>query len=202
MADSIEDVLAFWFGPPGAPPLANAERWFRADPGFDAAVRERFEGLALRAAAGKLEAWRDSPPGALALVIALDQFPRNLYRGSRRAFACDPAALDVCLDAQARGFDRALSPVERWFLYLPLMHAESLPRQQRSVELFEALAAEALAAEAPPELCEALASAADFARRHRDVIARFGRFPHRNRALGRASTPEEVAFLEQPGSSF
>jgi len=197
MADSIEDVLAFWFGPPGAPPLANATHWFSADPAFDAAVRERFEGLVSRAAAGELEAWRESPPGALALVMTLDQFPRNLYRGSRRSFACDPAALDVSLDAQARGFDRALAPVERWFLYLPLMHAESLPRQQRSVALFEALAAEA-----PPAVREALASAADFARRHRDVIARFGRFPHRNRALGRASTPEEAAFLEQPGSSF
>jgi uncharacterized protein (DUF924 family) len=197
MADSVEDVLAFWFGAPGAPPLANAPHWFSADPAFDEAVRTRFEGLVARAGAGELEAWRESPPGALALVVTLDQFPRNLYRGSARAFACDPAALDVSLDAQARGFDRALSPVERWFLYLPLMHAESLARQQRSVALFEALAAEA-----PASLAGALADAADFARRHRDVIARFGRFPHRNRALGRASTAEELAFLEQPGSSF
>jgi uncharacterized protein (DUF924 family) len=197
MADSPEDVLAFWFGPPGAPPLANVGRWFSVDPTFDEAVRARFEGLVTRAAAGELETWRETPPDALALVVTLDQFPRNLYRGSARAFACDPAALDVSLDAQARGFDRALAPVERWFLYLPLMHAESLAHQQRSVALFEALAAEA-----PPAAREALASGADFARRHRDVIARFGRFPHRNRALGRASTPDEVTFLEQPGSSF
>jgi uncharacterized protein (DUF924 family) len=197
VADAAEDVLTFWFGAPGSLPLANAEHWFAADPAFDEAVRARFEGLVARAAAGELEAWRESPPGALALVVTLDQFPRNLYRGSPRAFACDPAALDVALDAQARGFDRALSPVERWFLYLPLMHAESLARQQQSVALFEALAAEA-----PPSVAGAVADAADFARRHRDVIARFGRFPHRNRALGRASTAEEAAFLEQPGSSF
>jgi uncharacterized protein (DUF924 family) len=194
---SPEDVLSFWFGPPGSAPLARAERWFALDPAFDEEVRERFEGLVASAAAGALEAWRESPPGAVALVLVLDQFPRNLYRGSARAFACDAAALDVCLDAQSRGFDRALAPVERWFLYLPLMHAESPAHQQRSVALFEALAAET-----PPPVGDALAEAADFARRHRDVIARFGRFPHRNGALGRASTPEEIAFLEQPGSSF
>jgi len=197
VARSVESVLAFWFGPPGSPPLGKAERWFAADPAFDEEVRERFGELAARAAAGELEAWRESPPGALALVIALDQFPRNLYRGSARAFATDAAARDVCLDAQARGFDRALSAVERWFLYLPLMHAEDRALQQRSVALFEALAAVA-----EPALAEALGQAADFARRHRDVIARFGRFPHRNEALGRASTREEIAFLAEPGSRF
>jgi uncharacterized protein (DUF924 family) len=194
---SVESVLAFWFGPPGSPPLGNAERWFKADPGFDEAVREGFAELTARAAAGELEAWRESPPGALALVIALDQFPRNLYRGSARAFAADAAARDVSLDAQARGFDRALSPVERWFLYLPLMHAEDRALQERAVALYEGLTAGA-----DPGLAEALAGAADFARRHRDVIVRFGRFPHRNGALGRASTREEIAFLAEPGSHF
>ena len=197
MPDSALDLLSFWFGPPRSPPLANAERWFTRDPVFDEALRERFGALAARAAAGELEDWRESPTGALALVVALDQLPRNLHRDSPRAFASDAAALDVSLHAQARSFDRALSPVERWFLYLPLEHAESLAHQQRSVALFEALAADA-----PPALREALEGAADYARRHRDVIARFGRFPHRNRALGRASTPEEIAFLEQPGSAF
>jgi uncharacterized protein (DUF924 family) len=195
--EAIESVLAFWFGPPGAPPLGRSERWFSADPAFDATVRERFGELAERAARGELEAWRESPLGALALVIALDQFPRNIHRGSARAFAADAAARDVALDAEARGFDRALSPVERWFLYLPLMHAEDRALQERSVAHFEALAAGA-----EPELAAALEEAADFARRHRDVIARFGRFPHRNAALGRASSREEVAFLAEPGSRF
>jgi uncharacterized protein (DUF924 family) len=130
-------------------------------------------------------------------VIVLDQFPRNLYRDSPRAFAHDAAARDVALDAEARGFDRALALVERWFLYLPLMHAEDPQLQERSVALLDSLAGTA-----PPSLREALAGAADFARRHRDVIARFGRFPHRNRALARASTPEELAYLAQPGSGF
>jgi uncharacterized protein (DUF924 family) len=197
VARPVESVLAFWFGPPGSPPLGRAGHWFAPDPAFDEEVRARFAELAERAAAGELEAWRESPPGALALVIALDQFPRNLYRGSARAFAADAAARDVCLDAQARGFDRALSRVERWFLYLPLMHAEDRALQERSVALFEALAAGA-----GPELAEALEQATDFARRHRDVIARFGRFPHRNAALGRASTREEIAFLAEPGSRF
>jgi uncharacterized protein (DUF924 family) len=114
-----------------------------------------------------------------------------------RAFATDAAALDVSLDAQARGFDRAFGAVERWFLYLPLMHAEDRALQERSVALFEALARESA-----PELREAIAGAADFARRHRDVVARFGRFPHRNRALGRVSTPQEQAYLDEPGSGF
>jgi uncharacterized protein (DUF924 family) len=193
----IERVLSFWFGPPGAPPLANAARWFTPDPAFDAAIRERFAGTVARAEAGELEPWRETPLGALALVIVLDQFPRNLFRDSARAFAHDAAARDVALDAEARGFDRALSSVERWFLYLPLMHAEEPALQERSVARFESLAATA-----PAELREALAGAADYARRHRDVIRRFGRFPHRNRALGRAGTPEELAYLAEPGSGF
>ena len=197
MAGSIERVLSFWFGPPGAPPLDRAERWFKADPAFDEAVRAQFAEVVTRGAAGELEAWRESPPGALALVIVLDQFPRNLHRGSARAFAADAAARDVSLDALARAFDRALSPVERWFLYMPLMHAEDRALQERAVALYEGLAAGA-----EPRLAESLAGAADFARRHRDVIARFGRFPHRNAALGRASTREEIAFLAGPGSHF
>jgi uncharacterized protein (DUF924 family) len=197
MDPEIDRVLSFWFGPPGAPPLANAERWFTHDPGFDAEVRKSFARTLARAAAGELEAWRETPPGALALVIVLDQFPRNLYRESPEAFAHDVAARDVALDAQARGFDRALTCVERWFLYLPFMHAEDAQLQERGVALLASLAAEA-----PAELREALAGAADYARRHRDVIARFGRFPHRNRVLARASTPEELAYLAQPGSGF
>jgi uncharacterized protein (DUF924 family) len=194
---SPEDVLSFWFGPPGSPPLANAKRWFERDPAFDAEIAARFGRLAKRAAAGELEAWRDTPTGALALVIVLDQFSRNLHRDSPLAFANDPAARDVAKDVRARRLDRALSPVERSFLYLPYEHAEDRALQEESVALFAELRADA-----PPELADYLEVALDYARRHRDVIARFGRFPHRNRALGRATTPAEIEFLKEPGSSF
>jgi uncharacterized protein (DUF924 family) len=194
---SPEDVLSFWFGPPGSPPLANAKRWFERDPAFDAEIAARFGALVKRAAAGELEAWRDTPTGALALVILLDQFSRNLHRDSPLAFANDPAARDVAKEVRARSLDRALPPVERSFLYLPYEHAEDRALQEESVALFAELRAEA-----PPELAEHLEETLDYARRHRDVIARFGRFPHRNRVLGRASTPAEIAFLKEPGSSF
>jgi uncharacterized protein (DUF924 family) len=192
-----EDVLTFWFGPPGSPPLANAKRWFERDAAFDTEIATRFGELVKRAGAGELEAWRDTPTGALALVIVLDQFSRNLHRDSALAFANDPAARDVAKDVRARSLDRALPPVLRAFLYLPYEHAEDPALQEESVALFAELRAEA-----PPELAEYLDETLDYARRHRDVIARFGRFPHRNRALGRASTPAEIEFLEQPGSSF
>ena len=192
-----EDVLTFWFGPPGSPPLANAKRWFERDAAFDAEIAARFGELVKRAAAGELEAWRDTPTGALALVIVLDQFSRNLHRDSAQAFANDPAARDVAKAVRARSLDRALPPVERSFLYLPYEHAEDRALQEESVALFAELRAEA-----PPELAEYLEETLDYARRHRDIVARFGRFPHRNRALARASTTAELEFLEQPGSSF
>ena len=192
-----EDVLTFWFGPPGSPPLANAKRWFERDAAFDAEIAERFGELVRRAGSGELEAWRDTPTGALALVILLDQFSRNLHRDSPLAFANDPTARDVAKDVRARRLDRALAPVERAFLYLPYEHAEDPALQEESVARYAELAAEA-----PPELAEHFRETLDYARRHRDVIARFGRFPHRNRVLGRASTPAEIEFLKEPGSSF
>ena len=192
-----EDVLTFWFGPPGSPPLAHAKRWFERDAEFDAEIAARFGELVKRAAAGELEAWRDTPTGALALVIVLDQFSRNLHRDSALAFANDPAARDVAKDVRARSLDRALPPVLRSFLYLPYEHAEDRALQEESVALFAELRAEA-----PPELAAYLDEALDYARRHRDVVVRFGRFPHRNAALGRASTPAEIEFLKEPGSSF
>jgi uncharacterized protein (DUF924 family) len=197
MPVSPETVLTFWFGPPGAPPLTNAARWFERDDAFDAEIAARFAETLRRAAAGELEAWRETPTGALALVIVLDQFSRNLHRDSPLAFANDPAARDVAKDVRARRFDRALAPLERSFLYLPYEHAEDLALQEESVVLFTELAASA-----PPELAESLRSSLDYAQRHRDVIARFGRFPHRNAVLGRASTPAELEFLKEPGSRF
>ncbi len=182
------EVLDFWFG---APPLAPRRAWFVKDPAFDETIRLRFGGLVERALQAPLE-WTVTPLDRLAEVVVLDQFPRNLFRGQARAFAGDARARELALGLVDDDSHRALHPLQRWFAYLPLEHAENLALQQRSVALFEALAAEDAS----------MASAADYARRHRDVIARFGRFPHRNAALGRQSTEDEQLYLAQPGSGF
>jgi uncharacterized protein (DUF924 family) len=181
-------VLDFWFGPP--PPMSRAE-WFRKDPAFDAAIRARFGTLVEQAIDQGLD-WGDDAAAGLAQVVVLDQFPRNLFRGQARAFAGDAQARRLALDLIDRGAHLALHPLQRWFLYLPLEHAEDPALQDRCVELVGALAA------ADP----AHGGALDYAERHRDVIRRFGRFPHRNAALGRASTAEELAYLATPGSGF
>jgi len=184
------EVLDYWFGP--APDLASRRRlWFGKDAATDAEILRRFEDLHRAALAGELDAWLAAPASALALVIALDQFPRNMYRDTARAFAADAKALASAREALAQGHDRRLLPAQRLFLYLPFEHSEDLAEQRRSVKLFAALDNEA-----------GMADAYDFALRHYCVIARFGRFPHRNASLGRASTPEELAFLQQPGSRF
>jgi uncharacterized protein (DUF924 family) len=180
-------VLDFWFGPP---PLAPKAAWFRKDPAFDETIRTRFSAVVEEALAGGLD-W-PGPRGTLARILVLDQFPRNLFRGQARAFAGDARALALALGLIDSGEHLALHPLERWFVYLPLEHAEDLPMQDRSVALFTALGAEA----------PAMADALDYAVRHRDVIQRFGRFPHRNPALGRASTAGELAYLTTPGSGF
>ena len=184
----VRQVLDFWFGAPDSDIFGERrECWFKADPEFDARIRSRFEYAVEIAADGGHDPLAITAEGALALIILLDQFPRNLYRGSARAFATDPKALAVAWAAVAAGHDRVLNSVQRCFVYLPFEHSEDLADQDRSVRLFEALGdAEFL----------------DFAVRHRDIIAQFGRFPHRNAILGRDSTAAEAAFLEQPGSSF
>ncbi len=200
MTDQPESVLDFWLGPPGcANDVAARQRrlWFGKAPENDRAVVERFADTFVAAAAGTLDHWAATPRGRLALVIVLDQFPHHLHRDQPQAFATDPQALALSLAALAAGEDRKLAPIERVFLYLPLEHAESLDQQERSVALFESLAREAAADE------RALFDGfLDYARRHRDVVARFGRFLHRNAILGRPSTPEELEFLRQPGSRF
>jgi uncharacterized protein (DUF924 family) len=184
------DVLDFWFG---APPLTPREAWFRKDDAFDATIRTRFGAAVEAAIAGELPTpWHATTEGRLAQLLLLDQFTRNAHRGSARAFAGDARAQALALAMIERGEDRALAPVQRWFVYLPLEHAEDAALQDRSVALFEALAAEDPAS----------AENVDYAERHRVIIRRFGRFPHRNAALGRPSTAEETAFLLQPGSSF
>lgn len=191
-------LLAFWFGPKPRPGVPSVERpWFSADPAFDAALRARFGRLVEDAAAGSLDAWAASPRGRLALILLLDQLPRNLFRGEARAFATDPQALALALAGLAALHDRALAPIERFFFYLPLQHAEDLAAQARSVAMFEALANEAT-----PELRASFEQGVVYAVRHRDLIARFGRFPHRNRALARAMTPAEERHLAEGGERF
>ncbi|WP_374605029.1 DUF924 family protein [Arenimonas sp.] len=178
---SPQDILAFWFEQ--TPP----ERWWKADADFDALIRERFLGLLQQAAAGELHAWRGNANGRLAEIIVLDQFPRNIHRGTSAAFACDPVALVLAQEAVAARSLVALTPTERSFLLLPYMHSESA----RIHEVAEVLYRE----HAPAENL-------DFELRHKAIIDRFGRYPHRNAILGRESTAEEIEFLKQPGSSF
>jgi uncharacterized protein (DUF924 family) len=183
-------VLGFWFGAGAARGKARSQ-WFRKDAAFDAEIGSRFLALHASAALGEREAWRAAPESMLALVIVLDQFSRNLYRGDARAFAQDAHALDCAREALARGDDAGLAPVERQFLYMPFEHSEDLREQDRCVDLMRAL-------EAFPEA----RGLARYAERHREIIRRFGRFPHRNAALGRASTADEIEFLKEPGSGF
>ena len=192
MQTSPSDVLDFWFGRKEDPHYGEfREEWFRKDEAFDAEVTRRFGSLYERAASGDLDGWRDDPESCLALVICLDQFPRNMFRGDGRTHATDEKALETAKYAIERALDRELAPFQRIFLYLPFMHAEDVHDQRRSVELYEALAAEP----GGPDVRE-------YAVGHRDIVERFGRFPHRNAILGRETTPEEAEFLTQPGSSY
>lgn len=188
-------VLKFWFGDPQSRDASYRQRrklWFGKDPEFDQAVTARFRPLYNRAVAGTLESWRTTPQAALALVIVLDQFPRNMFRGTPEAFATDNQALWVAKEAIELGYGQFLEPMQRIFLYLPLEHSENLEDQIEAVALFQILC------DTNPELSDTF----DYAVRHKDVIEKFGRFPHRNAILGRESTPEEIEFLQQPGSSF
>jgi uncharacterized protein (DUF924 family) len=185
-------LLDFWFGAPGS---AEHDRprdiWFRAHAAFDAELRDRFLADHEAAAAGHLVAWLAAPDTCLALILLLDQLPRNLFRGSPSAYRCDADARAAAAHAVDRGFDRAAAPVRRWFFYLPFQHSEDLADQRRSLELFASL---------PPHENRDISLSAT--QRHYDIIARFGRFPHRNDVLGRPSTAEETAFLREPGSRF
>lgn len=194
-----DDVLVFWFGfdARGPIPEERLKFWFGGSPETDERIRDRFGGRVGKASRGELSHWEEEPCGRLALILLLDQFTRNIYRGTPQAYALDSRALQLSLDGLARGHDQALEPIERAFFYLPLEHAEDLSAQQRSVHLFESLIEDVAEVQRP-----AIESFADYARRHCDIIARFGRFPHRNSTLGRPSTDKEAAFLRQPGSSF
>ena len=173
------DILDFWFSDEVRP------RWFDSTPAFDRRLRQAYEDLWQRARRGELDHWQQSADGCLALAIVLDQFPLNMFRGEAESFATETQAIAVARAALERGFDRELPDERRAFLYMPFMHSEDFDDQERSVELF-----------AQP----GLEKNHRFARHHRDIIARFGRFPHRNAALGRASTAEEAEYLNSKGA--
>lgn len=195
----ISDVLTFWFGTPdlrAIPTPETMQRWFAGGDPFDAEIVARFG--ALLDAPGEVRAWATDAPGTLAAVLVLDQFSRNAFRGAARAFATDPIALALSEAAVADGVDRELGVTQRCFLYLPYQHAEDPAHQERAVQLYEALLADAIGTPA-----EALARGyLPFAQKHRAIIQRFGRYPGRNLALGREDTPEEAAWLAEGGETF
>lgn len=189
----VQAVLNFWFGPLGSDSDGQPRAaWFQKNADFDAEIARRFGAQLEQALQGGLRDWDVSSLGTLARILLLDQFTRNSFRGQARAFAGDALALQAALALIESGRDQGLSILQRRFVYLPLEHAEDLAMQQRSVALFEALAAEDAR----------LDGALDYAHRHLDVIKRFGRFPHRNAALGRPSSADELAYLAQPGAGF
>ncbi len=174
-------IIEFWFAP------EHKELWYEKNDDFDSKIRMLFENTYMEAAAGTLDHWKSTANGALSLVIVLDQFPRNMYRNSPKAFAADAKALNIAQYALEHQFDQQLTIEQRHFLYLPFEHSEDLETQEKSVQLFKATGD---------------ADALHWAVLHRDIIARFGRFPHRNQVLDRRSTPEEIEFLKGPNSSF
>ncbi|MEO1209984.1 MAG: DUF924 family protein [Cyanobacteria bacterium J06638_20] len=191
----VQSVLNFWFGDPTSPESSYAQRrklWFSKSEETDETIHQEFMSLYAQAATGELDSWAVEADSCLALLLILDQFPRNMFRDTPRAFATDGKALAIAKRAIEYGFDQAFKPIQRLFMYLPLEHSENLEDQHRSVALVEAL----------KEEDTELEDAYNYALRHRDVIQRFGRFPHRNIILGRQSTTEEVEFLQQPGSRF
>jgi len=187
----IREVLDFWFRDGRD---AYRAAWFQRDDAFDAEIRTRFGGLVVPAREGELDDWADTPEGALALTILLDQFPRNLFRGTPAAFASDPRALSLARRVIRERTDLGMTPTERGFLYLPFEHSESMADQDASVACFEGLR------DVPA--CAKPGGTIDYAWRHWHVIRRFGRFPHRNAILGRESTSAELAYLAQPGAGF
>jgi uncharacterized protein (DUF924 family) len=200
MTTEPEDLLAFWFGDDlddASTVAARCAIWFAGDERFDAEIQARFADLPERALHGELDGWEDAARGALALLIALDQLPRNLHRNDSRAFACDARARELAEAAIARGDDQRVHPLEAVFFYLPLEHAEDRAAQQRCVELCETLLERA-----PPPTRAHFEGFLDYAKRHQAVIERFGRFPHRNGVLGREDTQEERLYIRAGGETF
>lgn len=192
MTAGAEQVLQFWFGQdPCAAELAPRREWFSKDPGFDAEIARRFSATVAAARRGELTDWAGDASSCLALILVCDQFPRNLSRGTADAFATDPLAIELAHLQLQRGWDQRFAPLARSFIYLPFEHSEHLIDQYQSLRLMGSLRGDPRGAALWP-----------WAVKHYEVIARFGRYPHRNAALGRPSTAAELAFLAQPGSSF
>lgn len=187
-----QQVLNFWFGKPEDPDYGKPRKsWFVKSDEFDRQIKSQFQGLYQQAAANELATWREKPLSCLALIILLDQFPRNMFRNSPQAFATDVQAKTYAQEALKEKFDTQLLPIQRWFMYLPFEHSENLVDQEISIKLFASLQSHLNSQ-----------NSIEYAYRHRDIIQRFGRFPHRNQILGRQSTPAELEFLQQPGSGF
>jgi uncharacterized protein (DUF924 family) len=199
--ETPDTIREYWFGTDLEDAAVTARQrarlWWSKDPAVDNEIRRRFESCVISAGSGELDDWASNPQDRLALILLTDQFPRSIYRDSAKSFAFDSKSLSLAQTGIDAGFDVALRLLEKVFLYLPLEHSESLADQDRSVSLFQKLVDDAGPNEKPT-----FAEYLDFAVRHRDIISRFGRFPHRNEALGRISTPEELSFLQQPGSGF
>ena len=196
----IDAIIAFWFRDQelSAPQIDNRmDIWFGSDPAFDHEIKEEFAADVEKASEGKLDHWADEPRGRLALILLLDQFRRNIYRDTPEAFEKDTVALKLCVEGAMQKKDTGLTPVQRAFFYMPLQHAESRKVQAKSVELFARLA-DAVS----PTYQETFLTMAQFAELHRDIIDRFGRFPHRNKLLGRENTPDEEAFLADGSPDF
>lgn len=200
MSISYQSVLEFWFGPPdprGGIDLIVQKRWFMKSDEWDQQILMQFGPWVERAIAGELKEWEEDPKASLALILLLDQFPRNIFRNSARSFAGDARALEIARRMLESDRVSNLSSFERVFVFLPLEHSEDIAMQRLSVQLFEKLQTEV-----PTNLKDTFQSFTDFARRHAIIIERFGRFPHRNKILGRTSTREEQLFLTEPGSGF
>ena len=196
----INRILTFWFKEHEltAPQIdGRLETWFGEDPLFDQEIEREFSDEVEAASTGAIDYWSHQPQGRLALILLLDQFRRNIFRGTAEAFAKDKAALKLCIEGAMQKKDKGLTPIQRVFFYMPLQHAESRKVQAKSVEIFRKLA-EAVS----PTYRETFETIAQFAELHRDIVERFGRFPHRNQLLGRENTPEEEEFLAGETSSF
>lgn len=200
VSDRIEDILDFWFGELDELGCANPSQrklWWTKSEAFDDTIRSQFRRDYEAVVAGEREAWRSTARGSLAYIIVLDQFSRNMFRNTAQMFAADALAREVCCEGLETGFDDQLSFDERVFFYLPLEHSEEIADHDRCHEVFARLCETA-----PDALKNDADYYLDYARRHRAIIDRFGRYPHRNEILGRASTDEEIEFLKEPGSSF
>jgi uncharacterized protein (DUF924 family) len=196
----IDQILAFWFKEQAlsAPQIdRRMDIWFGEDPVFDEAIKAEFEDDIERASQGQLEYWADEPRGRLALILLIDQFRRNIHRGTAKAFSHDKLALKLCVEGAMEKKDKGLTPIQKVFFYMPLQHAESAKVQAKSVELFNKLAESV-----SPTYQETFLTVAQFAELHKDIIDQFGRFPHRNQLLGRANTPEEDEYLAGDSPDF